>query len=123
MRTHQWFLLALCVVLPISVAGSDPGPYKNATARYRIYGGSLGDPTAPKDNDKKVAFAIGGAAAKALFDAIGPDKHDECTAGSGDRVRHRDDENLSCIRTKDGEYSCSFGFDLQTGKSIGGSIC
>jgi hypothetical protein len=107
----------------MGVAVSDPGPYKKATADYRIYSGSLGDPIAPKPGDKKIAFSIEGTAAKDLFDAIGPDKRDECTAGSGDRVRHRDKENLSCIRTREGAYSCSFGFDLQTGKSIGGSLC
>lgn len=123
MRKPQWCLLALLLVAQLGIADSDPGPYKKASAVYRIYGGSLGDPIAPKPGDKKIAFSIQGAAAKELFDAIGPDKHDECTAESGDRVRHRDDENLSCIRTKDGEYSCSFGFDLQSGKSIGGSIC
>lgn len=123
MRKLPRGLLTLLVVPCLSSADSDPGPYKKAEAVYRIYGGSLGDPTAPKTNDKKIAFSIKGQAARELFDAIGPDKRDECTAGSGDRVRHRDDENISCIRTKEGEYVCSFGFNLQTGKSIGGSQC
>ncbi len=123
MRKLQWCLLPLFFVSQMGVADGGPGPYKKAAAVYRIYGGSLGDPIAPKANDKKIAISLKGAAAKELFEAIGPDKHDECTTGSGDRVRHRDDENLSCIRTKEGEYSCSFGFDLQTGKSIGGSLC
>ncbi len=119
----KWSLLVLFFVSHLGVADSNPGPYKKAEAVYRIYGGSLGDPIAATPNDKKIAVSIKGQAARELFEAIGPDKNDECTAGSGDRVRHRDDENLSCIRTKEGQYSCSFGFDLQTGKSIGGSLC
>ncbi|MES2128372.1 MAG: hypothetical protein V4463_13980 [Pseudomonadota bacterium] len=90
---------------------------------YGIYGGDLGDPVPPKQRDKKIMFNLRGAAAKDLFDAIGPDVKDECTAADKIRVRKRDGDNLVCMRTNKAEYSCSFGFDLTTGKSIGGSIC
>ena len=113
------FLLAL----PMTLAAEGPEPYKKATASYWIYGGGLGDPIATTSNDKKIAFSIEGDAAKKIFDAIGPDKKDECTTGSGTRFRSRDNENITCTRNKENQYSCSFGFDLVTGKSIGGSMC
>lgn len=90
---------------------------------YQIYGGSLGDRTEPTAKDRKVMFSLSGSAARDLFNAIGPDRKDLCTEGTGTRVRKKDHENLVCMRTKQGEYSCNFGFDLLSGKSIGGSIC
>ncbi|MEW7850481.1 hypothetical protein AB2N08_17440 [Massilia aurea] len=115
-------LIFLCT-LPAIAADSDPALYQQTAASYRLYGGSLGDPTAPKPNDRKIAFTIEGDAARGIFDAIGPDKRDLCTAGSGMRVRHKDGEKLTCTRSKANNYVCSFGFDLMTGKSIGGGIC
>ena len=90
---------------------------------YKIYGGGLGDEVMPTAKDKKVMFALQGGAARQIFDAIGPDVKDACTEGSGTRVRHKDHENIFCSRSKEGEYACNFGFDLVTGKSIGGIIC
>lgn len=116
-------LIAILVLIPTVSADSDPGPYREASASYLIYGGSLGDMTAPGPSDKKIAFSVKGRAAKDLFEAIGPDKHDVCLEGTGIRVRHKNDENLKCTLSKKGEYRCSFGFDLKTGKSILGTIC
>jgi len=113
------FLLASSVI----AADTGPGPYLQTAASYRIYGGALEEPTAPKPNDKKVAFSIEGAAARQIFDAIGPDQRDPCTEGSGMRVRHKDHEHLTCTLSKKNDYVCSFGFDLVSGKSIGGNIC
>jgi len=115
--------IAIAMVVPLVNAQTDPGPYKKADTTYLIYGGTLGDMTAPTNSDKKIAFSVEGKAARALFEAIGPDKKDACLEGIGARVRHRNDENLECVRSKEGEYRCSFGFDLRTGKAIAGSIC
>ena len=68
-------------------------------------------------------FALEGKGARQLFDAIGPDIKDACTEGTGTRVRHKDHERIFCSRSKQGEYACNFGFDLVSGKSIGGIIC
>lgn len=111
------------LVLPTTLVADNLGPYKKMSASYWIYGGGLGDPIATTSNDRKIAFSIEGDAARKIFDAIGPDKVDECTTGSGTRFRSRDNENLTCTRSKENGYACSFGFDLVTGKSIGGSIC
>jgi hypothetical protein len=123
MNTHRLCPFIFLLVLPVIAADTDPGPYLQTAASYRIYGGELGDPTAPTPNDKKVAFSIEGNAARQIFDAIGPDQRDPCTEGSGMRVRHKDHEHLTCTLSKQNDYACSFGFDLITGKSIGGSIC
>jgi len=123
MNIQCFYTLIFLLASPVIASDTDPGPYLQAAAVYRIYGGGLGDPTAPRPNDKKVAFSIEGAAARQIFDAIGPDQHDPCTEGSGMRVRHKDQEHLTCTLSKKNDYLCSFGFDLVSGKSIGGSIC
>lgn len=97
--------------------------HKKITGVYGIYGGGLGDPIAPSGNDKKIMFAVEGKVAKEMFDAIGPDVKDSCTAQTKDRVRKKDHENLTCMRTAKAEYYCNFGFDLRTGRSIGGVVC
>ena len=99
--------------------------YKPIAGTYALYGGGLGDPVAPGKADQKIAIAIEGEAAKSLFNAIGPDRKDACGAGGekGVRARHRDGEKLTCMFYPDAGYHCYVGFDLKTGKSIGGSLC
>lgn len=92
-----------------------------ADIQYAIYGGDLGDTYAPVAHDVHVAFYLRGRAAKEMFDVMGPDKKSECGIEKGGRVREK--EHVACrYRPSDG-YECDFGFDLTSGKSIGGSIC
>lgn len=95
--------------------------YRPFTGHYSIYGGGLGDPVAPTTTSKNMAFWITGPVAKQMFDAMGPDLKDVCGAEDGNRIRQRAEVSCS-FHPKDG-YQCDFGFDLITGKSIGGSIC
>lgn len=97
--------------------------YRPAAVKYAVYGGGLGDPVKPGGSDAKVAFEVTGRAAQELFANMGPDRTDRCGAEPGVRFRSRDGDRLACQRSAAGEYSCTFGFDLVTGKSIGGSIC
>jgi hypothetical protein len=122
MNIHRLYPFIFLLASPVIAADTDPGPYLHTAASYRIYGGELGDSTAPRPHDKKVAFSVKGTAARQIFDAIGPDQHDPCTEGSGMRVRHKDHAHLTCTLNQK-NYACSFGFDLVSGKSIGGSIC
>jgi hypothetical protein len=95
--------------------------HKSFGGTYVIYGGSPESvqARAPTPGDMKVAFNLTGNPAKEMFEAIGPDLKGGC-ARPDLRVRQRD--MLLCrYRPKDG-YWCSFGFDLSTGLSIGGSI-
>ena len=97
--------------------------HKKITGVYRIYGGGLGDPIAPSTKDAKIMLSVDGKMAKEIFDAIGPDVKDSCTEQTGDRIRKKDDDHLFCSRTPQGEYFCNLGFDLKSGKSIGGIVC
>ncbi len=97
--------------------------YRPAAVRYVIYGNSLGDSIPPSVNDQKIAFEITGRSAREIFDAIGPDLKDSCSSEPGIRFHSRDEERIACTKTKNGDYTCYFGFDLKSGKSIGGSIC
>jgi hypothetical protein len=122
MKDWQTALLILVSLAGIAMAAGDDW-YRKFSGTYWIYSGSLGDSGLPTAADKKVGFSLEGKVAKDIFNAIGPDVPDICTEGSGTRVRHKDNGNLSCSRSKEGEYQCNFGFDLRTGKSIGGIIC
>jgi hypothetical protein len=122
---RQLLLILACALVMESAASQANWELvqKPITGSYGIYGGGLSDPVAPSRNDSKIMFSIAGKSARDMFDALGPDVKDICTEGMGMRVRKKDNENLTCLRTEKGEYSCSFGFDLRTGKSIGGSVC
>jgi hypothetical protein len=115
------FILASATILAADV-GDWELAYHPADTQYAIYGGGLGDPIAPSDNDKKISFAIEGEAAREIFEAIGPDILGTCPSGPGIRVRFKDGGRFSCISDADG-YVCHFGFNLNTGRSIGGSVC
>jgi hypothetical protein len=125
MKNTLLFTLTCVCASPLSAADQESWQFehKKIPGVYGIYGGGLGDPVAPTQNDSKISFSIRGTAAKEMFAAMGPDIKDVCTEGSGDRVREKDDGKLSCVRTKKGEFFCNVGFDLRNGKSIGGSTC
>lgn len=69
----------------------------------------------------RIAFYVRGSAAREMFDAMVPDRKSDCGIEKGGRVREK--ERVACsYRPSDG-YQCDFGFDLGSGKSIGGSVC
>jgi hypothetical protein len=96
--------------------------YRSAKVAYKVYGLGLGDEGPPTTKDAKIAFEVSGLAAKRMFDAMGPDRKDECNPESKERYRSKNDQRLFCM-TDEGRYLCYFGFDLKSGKSIGGIIC
>ena len=95
--------------------------FKPLSGTYSIYGGGLGDPYPPKAGDKHMALSVEGGVAKEMFEAMGPDLKGVCGAEDGGRIRQRA-EVICSFHVNDG-YHCNFGFDLTSGKSIGGSIC
>ena len=120
----RWLTLILLSALSASVlAGTWAFAYRPASVKYVLYGNSLGDPVSPAKDDTKIAFEVRGQAAREMFNSIGPDRRDLCSSEDGTRFRSRDEDRLSCTRSKGGDYSCYFGFDLKSGKSVGGSIC
>lgn len=118
-------LMTLALALPFHAFADDKAPwegtYKPIKGKYEIYGGSLHEQKAPGRNDSKVAFRVEGTAAKDMFDAMQPDEKRKCTDVAGYRERRKD--NLFCTYETDSGYNCYFGFDLRTGKSIGGASC
>lgn len=92
---------------------------KPFVGKYQVYGGFLDEAHSPSAGDTKVAITISENAAKEMFNAIGPDVDSGCKTQDL-RLRQRD--MLLCrYRPKDG-YWCTFGFDLSTGLSIGGTV-
>jgi len=125
MRNLKILVIAalLLSLVATSRAASWDGTWNSASAKYIIYSGGLGDMIPPEGNRKKIAIEIAGAAAKDIFNSIGPDIADICGSGDGMRIRKKNDGALSCSRSVKGEYYCNIGFDLKTGKSIAGVIC
>ncbi|MBB5606027.1 MULTISPECIES: hypothetical protein [unclassified Janthinobacterium] len=92
--------------------------HKDFSGRYAIYGGYLEEAVSPAAGDAKAAFNLTGAAARDMFNAIGPDLKDACP---DPQIRIRNRETLSCRYHPADGYRCDFGFDLSTGLSIAGS--
>jgi hypothetical protein len=95
--------------------------YRPFKGEYHIYGGTLGEETPPTKRSRNIAYQVRGPVAMQMFEAMGPDLKDVCGAEDGQRIRQRAEVSCS-FNPKDG-YSCSFGFDLITGKSIAGIEC
>lgn len=125
MRKH--IFCAITIFLFGSVAAFEESgwnfSYKGFKGEYAIYGGGIGDPYPPTSKDKKISFALTGAVAKEMFDSMAPDIKNTCGTEGGGRIRWRDDGNVTCSLFNKNEYLCHFGFDLRTGKSVGGSVC
>ncbi|UGQ45577.1 hypothetical protein [Massilia endophytica] len=112
--------LALFSLAHATERKEEGSPPKALSGDYQIYGGTLSEMQAPTARDRKVAFMFKGPLAKDLFNQIGPDAKDACSAATGYRERRRG--HLVCTRDEDG-YLCYFGLDVPTGKSTYGVIC
>lgn len=119
-------LLHLFLIIPLPTFATDVDP--NWTygvlpfqGEYMLYGGSLGDLTQPSQKDAKVFLALYGKVAADMFSSMKADTKNDCDPAAGNRYRER--AGLSCRKMRNGKYSCHIGFDLKTGKSIGGIIC
>ena len=97
--------------------------YKPLTATtYSIYSGEPGERQAPTKDERKIAIAVKGEAAKEIFDSLYPDaKGVTCTDEKGERLR-RKGEVWCSYRPSDG-YKCFLGFNLRTGESLSGASC
>ena len=120
------FLVLVCATafLSLAFAGEQsnwPAPYRPFKGEYSVYAGSLGDQQAPTANDRKVSFIINGKPAQDLFDSMAPDDKVTCSGEQGARSRTKG--HVWCTFARSDGYTCYFGFDLRSGKSIGGGIC
>jgi hypothetical protein len=98
-----------------------PAPYRAFKGEFTIYSGDLGDQQAPTRDDRKLSFIIEGQAAKEIFNALPSDDKETCSGEKGARSRSK--ENVWCTFNPEDGYTCYFGFDLRTGKSIAGGMC
>jgi hypothetical protein len=116
-------VLTIACLCAVNVRANDDWRYTfhPAEVEYAPYSGSLDDSGPPKKGDHKVSFRLSGSAARELFNGIGPDRREACTAEPGTRVRYRGD--LYCSRKGKSTYACYFGIDLRNGKSTHGIIC
>lgn len=103
-------------VLSLAYA-AELGEWQSLRADYVIFSGSyLAERSAPTTTDRKLSIAIEGQPAKEIFDSIGSDLRDSCSAEEGDRDRRKG--GVQCtFRRKDGSYRCWVGVDLRTGRS------
>jgi len=120
------YLLVLGAIALLSLAYAAepthrPAPYQSFKGEYTIYSGDLDDQQAPTWDDRKLSFIIEGQAAKEIFNAMPSDDKQTCSGEKGARSRSK--ENVWCTFNPGDGYTCYFGFDLRTGKSIAGGLC
>lgn len=116
------------LVLAKGTAHSAPanwdGTYTPFTGDYLIYSNDLDEKAPPTTADRRVSFVVEGALARKMFDSIGPDQKDACGASSDLRIRRRGDLSCTFDRVdKKNPFTCHFGLNLKSGKSIAGSAC
>lgn len=102
-------------------ANHRPAPYRAFNGEYAIYSGDLDEQHAPTKDDRKLSFIIEGPPAREIFNAMLSDDKHTCSTEKGARSRRK--SNVWCTFNESDGYTCYFGFDLKTGKSIAGGIC
>jgi hypothetical protein len=113
--------VTLLSLVPLSAIGQPDGTPRKFSGEYAFYSGSLAERALPTRRDAKVWMEISGVAASRMYGYLGPAaKIDSCS--DTDEARSRD--KLVCFRSKGtGSVTCHFGFDMRSGKAIGGVIC
>jgi len=95
--------------------------FKLLKANSSIYSGGHGERVAPTKDERKLAIAIEGQAAREIFDSIYPDATVTCSDEPGERLRSKG--KVACIYQPRAGYRCSLGVNLRTGESISGASC
>lgn len=127
MKKRLVLLVVTSVLFLLAYAGTGKpwdGMYTSYKVNYFSYSNDLDEKQPPTRADHRMAFMVEGAMAKEMFDAIGADQKDACGASSRLRIREKGD--VECTYDKDtpsSPYTCRFGLNLATGKSIPGSTC
>lgn len=117
------FLLAFAVAVTCWPGTATPqdGSEGKFSGEFLFYGGTLDDRTPPTRRDTKLSIEVSGPFAAQLFRRMaGGPQQDNC----GDNQEWKARDELVCIRDRTtGKVDCYFGFDMRSGKSIGGVIC
>lgn len=130
-RTFCVIFAAGAVVLSVAgaadSAGDPSGLWKPFSAIFKIHSGIVADRTPPTAKNRKLTINVDGAAAREIFESIGPDVQPTCNGGSGDRDRRR--KGIYCtydpadVKAKDGPYRCWIGVNLVTGEAENNVSC
>lgn len=132
MRRTPWLIFGTAAAV-LSLAGAaelagDPsGLWKPFPAIFKIHSGTVADRTPPTARDRKLTVNVDGAAAREIFESIGPDVQPTCNGGQGDRDRRR--KGIYCTydptdaRAKEGPYRCWIGVNLVTGEAENNVSC
>jgi hypothetical protein len=114
--------VAIVVVMLPGFAISQTSTNVQIPGAYSFYSGELGDELGvPNTKDAKVSIMVSGPLAVRMYQHMGNGaRSNSCLDDEETRVR----DNLICSRKKaSGQATCHFGFDLHSGKSIGGTVC
>jgi hypothetical protein len=120
MNYRTCFALMMIAAPPL-LAEPAEAQNKPMKAHYMIYSGDLGDAWTPTKTDRKLSIDVTGQPAKDIFESLYPDIQAECAVEKGERQRRKG--HIWCIYQPSSGYTCYFGFDLRTGKSIDGGEC
>lgn len=96
-------------------------------SQYRIHAGQATRAEHSTSTGSAITVAFEGKAAKSVFDQMGPDAKNRCSAEKGDRERRN--KGALCTftakldRATDTHYRCWIGVDLRTGEGHQGISC
>jgi hypothetical protein len=123
MRIHIVSVVALALFSHARAEGNKgwDGAAKPMKGEYLVYSGTLNEAQAPTKKDSKVSIRVAGHVAEDMFKSMYPDEKLTCTDMKGYRERRKGE--VFCTYDPQDGYACYFGFDLRTGKSIGGASC
>jgi hypothetical protein len=127
MKKRLALFVATSVLFFLANAGTGKvwdGTYTSYMGRYLIYSNDLDEKQPPTRADRRMALMVEGQMAREMFEVIGPDLKEACGASSRLRIREKGDVECTYdMDTPSAPYTCRFGLDLATGKSIPGSSC
>lgn len=118
-------LLILVVICYSPLAGADgkqaepTGQWRPAQVKYMVHSGSTAYAEPPTRIDRAISIHLIGKAAQQLFEQIGPDQKEMCSAERGDRERRNKavlcQYSARLDNASDTHYRCWIGIDLRTG--------
>lgn len=109
------------------LSGDPSGLWKPFPGIFKIHSGVVADRALPTAKDRKLTVHVDGAAAREIFDSIGPDVQPTCNGGQGDRDRRR--KGVYCtfdpadVKAEQGPYRCWIGVNLVTGEAENNVSC
>lgn len=124
MRKSTGLILGAGALFSLACAAEWTGAHKPLQATYSIYSGQPGEREAPTATDRKLVIIVDRLAAREIFDSIGPDTRQACSAEQGYRERRKNGVICNYSPQEPGKgYRCWIGIDLRTGESMPAVVC